>query len=84
VGDSCAAADFGLPPDPAAVSQRFNALTTAFNLFAMRRGALIVGVGQRPLTEDLRRVPILLFDFASSAIGPILRPHGRNKNTCLS
>ena len=70
-----------------AVSIAFSVLTTAFNLFAMRRGALIVGAGERPLTEDLRRIPMLLIGFATSVIGPVLRPHGRrsrNKDACLS
>ena len=70
-----------------AVSIGFSVLTTAFNLFAMRRGALIVGAGQRPLAEDLRRIPVLLLDFAASLAVPIVRPQGRrggNKDACLS
>ena len=46
----------------------FTCLSTAFNLFAMRRGALIIGAGQRPLLEDLRALPRLLVLFVA-AIG---------------
>jgi hypothetical protein len=41
----------------------FTALSTLFNLYAMRRGALIVGAGRGSLLEDLRRTPALLADF---------------------
>lgn len=44
----------------------FTALSTAFNLFAMRRGTLIVGAGQRPLVEDMRAMPKLLFLFVAA------------------
>jgi hypothetical protein len=48
-----------------AASVAFSLLTTAFNLFAMRRGALVVGEGQRTLTEDLRHLPRLIVEFVS-------------------
>ena len=41
----------------------FTALSTLFNLYAMRRGALIVGSGRGSLLEDLRRMPGLVLDF---------------------
>ena len=41
----------------------FTALSTLFNLYAMRRGALIVGAGRQSLREDLRRMPGMLGDF---------------------
>lgn len=41
----------------------FTALSTAFNLFAMRRGALIIGEGSRSLGHDLARMPSLLGAF---------------------
>jgi hypothetical protein len=41
----------------------FTVLSTLFNLYAMRRGALIVGAGSGSLWEDLARVPRLLLDF---------------------
>ena len=41
-------------------------VTTAFNLFAMRRGALIIGEGSRSLLHDLARMPALLAAFLLS------------------
>jgi hypothetical protein len=39
-------------------SVAFSVLTTSFNLFAMRRGALVVGAeGQSSLLDDFRRLP---------------------------
>ncbi|MGH9163851.1 MAG: hypothetical protein ACRD2X_28195 [Vicinamibacteraceae bacterium] len=54
----------------------FTALSTVFNLFAMRRDALIVGDGRASLTSDLRRMPRLVFDFIA-AIVKALRHAGR-------
>jgi len=41
----------------------FTALSTLFNLYAMRRGALVVGIHKRSLSHDLRRIPRLLLEF---------------------
>ncbi|MPY87426.1 MAG: hypothetical protein GEU99_05855 [Luteitalea sp.] len=41
----------------------FTALSTVFNLFAMRQGALIVGDGRQSLADDLRRMPRLIAAF---------------------
>jgi len=41
----------------------FTTLSTLFNLYAMKRGALIVGAGRGSLLEDLRRMPRLVLDF---------------------
>ncbi|MGE0393703.1 MAG: hypothetical protein AB7P67_09060, partial [Vicinamibacterales bacterium] len=38
-------------------SVAFTALSTAFNLFAMQRGVLIVGEGRQTLWQDLRSLP---------------------------
>jgi hypothetical protein len=38
-------------------SASLTAISTAFHLFAMRRGVLIVGDARRPLRDDLRRMP---------------------------
>lgn len=46
-----------------AASAAFTALSTAFHLFAMRRGVLIVGDAQRPLGDDLRRLPGTILAF---------------------
>jgi hypothetical protein len=51
----------------------FTVLSTAFNLFAMRRGALTVGSGSRPLHEDLSRVPYLLWGFVSAGPRALVR-----------
>jgi hypothetical protein len=42
----------------------FTLFTTSFNLFAMKRGALIVGQSSEPLWRDLVRVPRLLLQFS--------------------
>lgn len=49
-----------------AASVGFTILSTAFNLFAMRRGALIVGEGSRSLWQDLMQMPSLLAAFILS------------------
>lgn len=45
------------------ISAAFSILSASFNLFAMRRGVLIVGEGRRSLLNDLRRTPRIAFDF---------------------
>jgi hypothetical protein len=50
-----------------AASVAFSILTTAFNLFAMRRGALIVGDDQASLLDDMRRLPGLIVAFVKAA-----------------
>jgi hypothetical protein len=47
-----------------AASMVFTALSTLFNLYAMRRDVLVVGSSRRSLRQDLIRLPHLLFDFA--------------------
>jgi hypothetical protein len=47
----------------------FTAVSTLFNLYAMRRGALITGAGQRSLGNDLKRMPRLIAGFL--AWGPL-------------
>lgn len=44
-------------------SASFTVVSTSFNLFAMRRGALIVGEGRQSLLTDLRRLPMLIAAF---------------------
>jgi hypothetical protein len=41
----------------------FSLFSAAFNLFAMRRGALIVGDERRSLIADLLRLPFIIFEF---------------------
>ncbi len=38
-------------------------LSTLFNLFIMRRGAMVVGEDSQPLWRDLMRIPVLLVQF---------------------
>ena len=47
----------------------FTVFSTLFNLYAMRRGALIVGENQQSLGHDLRRMPRLIGGFL--AAGPL-------------
>lgn len=63
-----------------AVSVAFTMITTSFNLFAMRRGALIVGDGQQTLGDDLRRLPVLMAAFLKAivvAAGDVCTRRGR-------
>lgn len=48
------------------VSVLFTIFGTSFNLFAMRRGALIVGEGSSSLLDDFKRIPGLLGEFLLS------------------
>lgn len=41
----------------------FSMLSACFHLFAMRRGAFIVGAERQTLMEDFRQLPRILFDF---------------------
>ena len=52
-----------------AASVSFTALATAFNLYAMRRGVLVVDEGQRSLAEDMRAMPAMIAGFLSA--GPL-------------
>lgn len=45
----------------------FTILSTAFNLFAMRRGVLVSGEGARSLFDDLRAMPRLVLLFVAAA-----------------
>lgn len=48
-------------------SLSFSALSGLFNLFAMRRGVLIVGDGRRSILDDLRRLPVIVGAFLVAA-----------------
>lgn len=48
------------------VSAVFTVISTLFNLFAMRRGVLIVGEGRGSLLADLRQIPRLIVLFVGS------------------
>jgi hypothetical protein len=51
------------------VSIAFTALSTLFNLYAMRRGALLVAEDQKSLFEDMHAMPAIIASFL--ACGPI-------------
>ena len=56
-----------------ALSIAFTALSTSFNLYAMRQGALTVGEGSQSLWQDICRVPRLVRDFATMLVRGLLR-----------
>jgi hypothetical protein len=47
----------------------FTAISTLFNLYVMRHGALIVGENRQPFAHDMRRMPRLVLGFL--AAGPL-------------
>jgi len=62
------------------ISAGFSILSASFNLFAMRRGVLIVGEERRSLLDDLRRTPRIAFEFVTAiprAVRRILRSSGQ-------
>jgi hypothetical protein len=62
-----------------AASISLSILSAMFNLFAMRRGVLIVGDEKASLIDDLRRMPRVVFDFVMAiprALWRILFRHG--------
>lgn len=56
-----------------AVSAAFTVISTQFSLYAMRRGALIVGDGCRPLWWDLHQVPRLIAGFLGAMMAAAVR-----------
>lgn len=54
-------------------SVAFTVLSTSFNVFAMRRGALITGAGSEPLHRDLMRMPALCVAFVRLPLGALER-----------
>jgi hypothetical protein len=49
-----------------AISVAFTGVATVFNLFAMRRGVLMVGPRSRSLIDDLRALPATMLAFAAA------------------
>jgi hypothetical protein len=47
----------------------FTAISTLFNLYAMRRGVLVTGAGAGSVASDMRRIPGLIAGFV--AAGPL-------------
>jgi hypothetical protein len=56
-----------------AASVAFTFVTTAFNLYVMRRGTLISGPGGHSLRTDLRRLPRLVLEFIQSLLWTVRR-----------
>lgn len=54
-------------------SLAFTTVSTAFNLFAMRHGALVVGAGRQSLLADLALMPRLLASFILGAARSLAR-----------
>lgn len=57
-------------------SVAFTVGSTLFNLFAMRRGVLIVGPGRRSLRYDLVALPGLLYEFGQPVVRSAWRAAG--------
>jgi hypothetical protein len=57
------------------------AFSTLFNLYVMRRGALIVGSGRGSLGTDLLRLPRLALDFVTWVPRYLIRRSSRNSNS---
>src|SRR3990170_3553070 len=56
-----------------AASIAFTMISTAFNLFAMRRGTLVVGEATATFADDLRAMPRLVVMFVASIARTCLR-----------
>jgi hypothetical protein len=64
-----------------ATSISLSILSAMFNLFAMRRGVLIVGDERTPLSDDLRRMPLVVFDFVMAVPRALWRTIFRHRDT---
>ncbi|HEY7182653.1 MAG TPA: hypothetical protein VIC84_14590 [Blastocatellia bacterium] len=63
-----------------ATSISLSILSAMFNLFAMRRGVLIVGDERAPLSDDLRRMPRVVFDFVMAVPRALWRTIFRHRD----
>jgi len=54
-------------------SMAFTVVSTLFHLFAMRRGAFIIGEGRSSLLQDLARTPTLIGQFILECVGVLRR-----------
>ncbi|MBI3491885.1 MAG: hypothetical protein HY047_08910, partial [Acidobacteria bacterium] len=50
----------------------FSELSALFNVFAMRRGVLVVGQTSQSFSNDLRRLPGILLEFIRHGLRPVL------------
>ena len=60
-------------------SVAFTAISTAFNLFAMRQGAFLVGTGSQSLGRDLSRLPGIVFAFVAVVPRFVVRQMGARR-----
>lgn len=58
-------------------SAGFTALSALFNLYVMRRGALLVGAEGQPFLHDLCRLPRLAVSFVGVGVGALVRLPGQ-------
>jgi hypothetical protein len=56
-----------------ALSVVFTMISTAFNVYAMRRGVLVVGRGAQPLHRDLLQIPGLILRFTGDIVATLTR-----------
>ena len=59
------------------ISVAFTVISTLFNLYSMRHGAMLVGKGANTLWEDLAAFPLLAWNFLLSGPRLILRLQNR-------
>jgi hypothetical protein len=64
-----------------AASISLSILSALFNLFAMRRGVLIVGDERASLIDDLRRMPRVIFDFVMTIPRALWRMRNSHRAT---
>ncbi len=60
----------------------FSMVSALFNLYAMRRGVLRVGTGSRSLSDDLRRLPVIVVQFAVAGPMAVVRLVARVRALC--
>ncbi len=48
------------------ISTTMTALASLFNLYSMRRQAMLTGLEARPFSEDLKRFPALIYGFVTA------------------
>jgi len=63
-----------------AASISLSMFSALFNLFAMRRGVLIVGEERGSLIDDLRRMPRIVFDFVMAVPQALWRMRRRSRS----
>ena len=64
-----------------AASISLSVVSAMFNLFAMRRGVLVVGDEKGSLIDDLRRMPRVVFDFVMAIPRALWRTIFRHRDT---